>query len=104
MQNIPDIPVVVPIGRPPMYICIILGWDAIIMDRLTLLVQLPRAPGRQLLHGLPPRAHTQLRHVPVMHLQNFVNPFPALDDICRPADRDFSKICCAHCVGAMPTL
>ena len=44
------------------------------MDRLTLLVQLPRAPGRQLLHGLPPRAHTQLRHVPVMHLQNFVVP------------------------------
>ncbi len=33
-----------------------------------------------------------------------LNPFPALDDICRPADRDFSKICCAHCVGAMRTL
>ena len=37
-------------------------------------------------------------------LPNDVNPFPALDDICRPADRDFSKICCAGCVGDMHTL
>ena len=39
-----------------------------------------------------------------MAIYRVINPFPALDDICRPADRDYSKICCAGYVGAMHTL
>ncbi len=52
-------------------------------------------------------ASISAHHSIVYSIINFywiLNPFLALDDICRPADRDFSKICCAGCVGAILTL
>ncbi len=68
VQNIPDIPVVVPIGRPPMYICIIFKCS---YNYHNLVLAIASGSRKAIVAG-PSSPGTYTVDVPLVHLQHFV--------------------------------